>query len=237
MLLTLGVILVAATIAAVVVTIATTLFATRAGQVAAATAAGAWIGFLVEATTSGAVEQLSVLLMLFVAPLFAAIAGSLLVPEFRERLLNVPRRLIIGLNLLRVLGFLFIGLAYAGALGGPFPFSAGYGDIATGLLAIPLAFWEPKLSKSDWRIVLWNTFGTLDLIAAVALGVLSRNGSPIQLIHAGAGSAAITQLPWSLIPLFLVPCYLIGHAMIYGQMLTGAQRASIRLRTSPNTTA
>jgi len=38
------------------------------------------------------------------------------------------------------------------------------------------------------------------------------------LIHAGAGSEAIAHLPWSLVPLFLVPCFLIGHGIVYAQI-------------------
>jgi cytochrome bd-type quinol oxidase subunit 2 len=73
---------------------------------------------------------------------------------------------------------------------------------------------------------LWNWFGTLDLFAAVALGVTSANGSPLQLIHAGAGSEAIQSLPWSLVPTVLVPFYLIMHGIIFAQLRTrSAQRA------------
>ena len=31
----------------------------------------------------------------------------------------------------------------------------------------------------------WNAFGMLDLVAALALGIISANGSPLQIIHAG----------------------------------------------------
>jgi hypothetical protein len=38
-----------------------------------------------------------------------------------------------------------------------------------------------------------NLFGTLGLVAAVALGITSAQGSPLQLIHAGVGSEAIPR--------------------------------------------
>ncbi len=229
MLQSLGFILIFGTVAAVVVTISITLFLRRSRQVAAALALGAWIGLLVDATLSHAIEQLAVLFTLFVAPLLVTAIGAVTISEFRERLLNVPSRLIAGLNVLRSIGFLFVWLGFAGALGGPFPFLAGYGDVATGLLAIPLALRPPGPGKGDRRLLLWNTFGALDLIVAVALGVLSSNGSPIQLIHAGAGSAAITQLPWALIPIFLVPCFLIGHGVIYAQLLARRHLPAIQV--------
>jgi hypothetical protein len=65
---------------------------------------------------------------------------------------------------------------------------------------------------------LWNAFGTLDLIAAVFLGVTSANGSPLQLFHAGAGSGAVTLLPWALIPAVLVPFYLITHGIVFAEL-------------------
>jgi len=60
----------------------------------------------------------------------------------------------------------------------PFPYSAGLGDIIT---------------------------GTLDLVVAVALGLMSAAGSPLQVIHAGVGSEAMQYLPYCLVPTVLVP--------------------------------
>ena len=58
----------------------------------------------------------------------------------------------------------------------------------------------------------------LDLIAAVGLGVISGPGSPLQLIDAGVGPAAIVALPWALVPTVLVPFYLITHGVIFLQL-------------------
>jgi hypothetical protein len=114
-------------------------------------------------------------------------------------------------------------LADAGRLSGPFPYFAGIGDVITAALAIPIARIATTASVADPRVVAWNVFGTLDLIVAVALGITSQNGSPIQLIHAGAGSAAIATLPWALVPMVLVPTFLIAHGIIF---------AHVRLHTS-----
>jgi hypothetical protein len=70
----------------------------------------------------------------------------------------------------------------------------------------------------DRLIVAWNAFGMLDLIVAVALGLISRDGSPLQLIHAGVGTAAMQALPWAFIPTALVPFFLIDHAIIFARM-------------------
>ena len=81
-------------------------------------------------------------------------------------------------------------------------------------------------TDANRKVALWNVFGTLDLIAAVTLGVISANGSPLQLIHAGAGSAAVQLLPWALIPTVLVPFYLISHGIVFAQLR--ARRISTR---------
>jgi hypothetical protein len=137
--------------------------------------------------------------------------------------LSVPVPLIIALNIPRVLGFQFLLLAAAGRLAGPFPFSAGIGDIITSVFALQVARIAASKGANNPRVLAWNTFGMLDLIVAVALGVTSAPGSPLQLIHWGVGSTAIAVLPDAMIPAFLVPFYLIGHAVVFVQ----ARRAAV----------
>ena len=93
---------------------------------------------------------------------------------------------LIGLNAMRVFGGFFLLLAVAGRLSGPFPYSAGWGDVITGLWAIPLAIAGRRgTAKPDARSFAWNVFGAADLIAAIALGVLSSEGFALQ-VFAGA---------------------------------------------------
>ena len=116
----------------------------------------------------------------------------------------------------RLGGVLFVLLAGAGRLSGRFPYLAGWGDFTTGALAIPAAWLAASdVSFRNRLIVVWNTFGTLDLIVAVTLGLTSRNGSPLQLIHAGVGTAALQSLPWAFVPTVLVPFFLVAHAAIF----------------------
>ena len=72
--------------------------------------------------------------------------------------------------------------------------------------------------SGDRAIWIWNAVGALDMFAAIALGVISANGAPLQLIYAGAGSAAVQVLPWALIPTVLVPLYLITHGIVFAQL-------------------
>jgi hypothetical protein len=96
-----------------------------------------------------------------------------------------------------VLGVLFLALAAARRLNGPFPLFAGGGDIIAGVFAIPLALRAARSQKLDVSaITKWNTFGALNLLVAIGLGVTSAAGSPLQLVHARgwvAGDAGIAE--------------------------------------------
>ena len=187
---------------------------------------GAWVSLAVAIAASGKLADLPVLLGMFALPLVAVAVLSIASPAVRANLIAIPTAVVIGLNGFRVLGVMFLILASVGRLGGPFPYLAGIGDILTGILAVRVAVLVARGALPNARVIAWNAFGMLDLIVAVTLAVLSRNGSPIQLIHAGAGSAAITSLPWALIPIVLVPLYLIGHVIVFTQVRAHALPAS-----------
>lgn len=157
-------------------------------------------------------------------PLLAAAVAAATSPTVRVTLMGMPMPFLIALNVWRIGGGFFLLLAAAGRLDGPFPQSAGWGDVITGALALPVA-WLALRGTSDRIVWAWNAFGMLDLIAAIALGVISANGSPLQLIVTGEGSHAVQVLPWSLIPTVLVPMFLIVHAVIFAQLRARASRA------------
>jgi hypothetical protein len=49
--------------------------------------------------------------------------------------------LLVGVNTVRLLGLFFILLYAAGRLSPPFALVAGWGDVAIGLAAVPVALW------------------------------------------------------------------------------------------------
>jgi hypothetical protein len=214
--------------------------ASAAMRLAMVIVAGAWVGLATAVAAAGVFANTTLpfpWIGAFVAiPLLVAGAATLFFPTARAALLRIPLPILIGLNIARSLGVFFILLAGSARLGGPFPQSAGWGDVITGLLAVPVMglAMRPNALR-DRAIWLWNAFGTLDLLAAIALGVTSANGSPLQLIHAGAGSAAVLTLPWSLIPSVLVPFYLITHGIIFAQLRArSAHAADAAHRTAHN---
>jgi hypothetical protein len=193
----------------------------RLGLVAGA---GAWVGLASARAAAGALavtpgQPVPVLGLLFAGPLLLAGGAWATSPNFRTALLGIPTRLLIGLNSLRVLGVLFLILAVQGRLSGPFPILAGWGDIITGAVAVQLAVLAGRTPGPSARTVAaWNLFGAADLILATVLGIGSAGGGPLNLIHAGVGSAAMQHLPFSLVPTVLVPFYLISHFIIAAQL-------------------
>jgi hypothetical protein len=197
---------------------------TLARRLGLAAIAGAWVGL---ASGLGAAGKLAfspgnpvpLIGVLFAVPLLAVGVAALRSSKVRASLLAVPMPLLIGLNTLRVLGVLFLALAAVGRLSGPFPYSAGLGDIITGALALPLALSVARSGRPGSAAVRrWNIFGTADLVVAIGLGIASASGSPLQLIHAGVGSEAMQHLPFCLVPTVLVPFYLITHAIVAAQL-------------------
>jgi hypothetical protein len=189
-----------------------------AQRLALAAVAGTWIGFAASVAGAGGLANPAAIPILFVTPIATVVALASFSPAVRESLLAIPMPVLVGLNAIRILGAFFLVLAAAGRLGGPFPQSAGWGDIITGIFAIPLALAAARGSPNRRLIGAWNLFGMLDLIVAVALGTMSANGSPLRIILAGAGSGAVYSLPWSLIPTVLVPFFLIVHGIIFAQL-------------------
>jgi hypothetical protein len=221
-----GTIAISTIIVVVINAVISSLDISRAQRLTLALAVGLWIGL---AAASGSIGVFAVsnpfpIIGLFLAvPLLAAAALAYASPVWRTALLDLPTPLLVGLNLSRVIGALFLLLAAEGRLSGPFPIAAGWGDIAVGVLALPalMLALRPELGGRS-LLAAWNGLGALDLIVAVTLGVTSAQGSPLQIFDVGAGSTAVQYLPWALIPTVLVPFYLVLHAILFAQLRAGA---------------
>ena len=149
----------------------------------------------------------------FIAILAALFGTFRLSARFRSALLSIPLPVLVGLNIARIGGVFFLLLLADQRAPSPFAPSAGWGDIITGVVAIPLTLALARNAAPAWSVKLWNAFGTLDLIVAVALGILSAP-TPFQVFTAAPGTAVLTSLPWILIPTVLVPIFLLLHLVI-----------------------
>jgi hypothetical protein len=219
-----GAVAIVATIALVLGAFVSALPMRLAPRIRLLLAVGLWIGL---AAALGAAGELAdagrrpvpLVGVFFATPLVVAALIAWRSPTARAALLAAPMPLLVGLNIPRLVGGCFLLLAAAGRLGGPFPYSAAWGDLIAALVAIPALWWALWPSRGGDRLIwLWNAFAALDLVLAVVLATLSTPGSPLQIIPTAVGPQAMQFLPWSLIPTVLVPYWLIAHGIIFAQL-------------------
>ncbi len=154
-----------------------------------------------------------------VALLLALIFGFFLMfsQTFRKLLTITPMHWIIGIQVFRVLGGVFL-IGYAqGQLPGMFALPAGIGDVLTGITAPLVAYWSYKNGKGARLIAyIWCSFGALDLVDAITLATLTN------FIKTEPTTALLAALPFVLIPAFGVPRSLVLHG--YTFWLLGKRR-------------
>jgi hypothetical protein len=130
----------------------------------------------------------------------------------------MPPYWVIGLQVYRIFGSIFL-LAYAsGNLAGLFGLPAGTGDTLVGLLALPTAYLlylAPRENHS--RAVAWNFLGILDLVIAISIGFLTAPG-PFQLIVPSTPNTLLGTYPTVMTPAFMVPTSLMLHALSLRQL-------------------
>lgn len=124
----------------------------------------------------------------------------------------VPQSWLVGVQLYRALGIIFILLLSAGRLPPQFALPAGWGDIAVGLLApiVGLAY-ARGVTGSATAVQAWNMFGLLDLVVAVGTGFLT-SPSPFQILSFEAPNELISAFPLVMVPVFAVPLSVLLHA-------------------------
>jgi hypothetical protein len=226
-----GLIITTALMVLIVNTLITFIDASRAAKVTLAGVIGVWIGLAAAVADAGGlpISRPIPVVGLFVAVPLLAAAFATRWPHAREAMLSIPMSVMVALNVVRIFAVLFLALAAQRRLTGPFPYSAAWGDIITGVVAVPVLW----LLKDDTGarhapvIGAWNLFGTADLVLAIAFGITSAEGSPLQLFP-GPGSEAMQHAPWSFVPTVLVPIWLVLHGIIAVQL----RRAKLGQATS-----
>ena len=151
-----GTIVLVAVIALNISVFSNTIPARAATRLAVAAVAGMWTGLAAACAAAGYFANTAApfpLIGVFVAfPLVAAGIAAIFSPAARAALLAIPTQTLVGLNIARVLGGFFLLLALVDRLGGPFPQSAGWGDVITGLFAVPvMGLAIPGLDGREWE--------------------------------------------------------------------------------------
>ena len=179
----------------------------------------AWFGAAAGAGALGLVNQpgrppLALLLFLAVPALGFATAYKTSA-SFRAFTETIPLAVLVGSHLWRFVGLGFVLAWRAGALPAGFGIPEGFGDVlaAAGALALLPSIRRGRTPRG-WLLA-WNTFGLIDLLSAIAVGVLYSQG-PLGLLGTPSSNTALmVTFPVSLIPTFFVPLFLLVHVLTF----------------------
>lgn len=159
-------------------------------------------------------------------PVAAFLLAYRLVPAFRDFVLGADLRLFAAMQAWRAGGLGFLALYANGVLPGLFAWPAGVGDMIVGATApwmVMALMRDPGYAKSR-AFALWNLFGILDLVVAVALGAVGAGLFPA--LTGGVTTAPMAHMPLVFIPAFLVPFFVILHLAALFQWRNHAERHS-----------
>jgi hypothetical protein len=139
--------------------------------------------------------------------------------RLRSLLLGADLRWLIGVQLWRVAGEVFL-LGYArNELPASFAIPAGIGDVLVGLAAPFVAVLSAPSTRAGRRIIIgWCVVGLADLVVAVTMGVLNAPGK-FGLLAGEVTTAPLLELPLSLIPTFFVPLSILLHLIVLRRTL------------------
>lgn len=165
--------------------------------------------------------------LLPVAVFLPVILGLAILPRSRfvaNVLDATPLSSLVGVQTLRVLGVVFLVEWALGSLPGVFALPAAIGDIATGLLAFPVASLAAR--KSPWTtsvVYSWTALGLADFVSALATGFLSSPGR-FQILALDHPNLIASADPLVLIPVFGVPLFMLLHAITIWKLRRSAAR-------------
>ena len=139
------------------------------------------------------------------------VAGVLALRRWDRRLPEASLAVLVGLQVMRIVGFELVVAGHGGLLPLVFAAPAGWGDAFIGVTA-PLVAVAVARHSAGWRTIAigWNILGIADLVDAVFLGITSSPGA-LRLFDGPLSTEPMTRLPLSLIPTFGVPLAILGH--------------------------
>jgi len=144
--------------------------------------------------------------------LFALTAGVLLLYARNRRWHDWFNRLdlrsLVLLHVTRFVGIYFLVLYQRGELPYAFAVPGGWGDILTATLALLICFVPLRPALRHRAITIWNALGFVDIMLVVITAARLGLQDPAQM-------RALTYLPLSLLPTFLVPLIIATHVIIF----------------------
>ncbi len=127
-------------------------------------------------------------------------------------------RALVLLHVTRFVGFYFLLLYQRGELPYAFAVPGGWGDIIVATLALVVSLAPMAPATRNRAITIWNVIGLVDILMVLTTAAKLAWEDPAQL-------PALTYLPLSLLPTFLVPLILATHAIIFVRLRRETQPA------------
>ncbi|HEX2852550.1 MAG TPA: hypothetical protein VHO24_04875 [Opitutaceae bacterium] len=136
------------------------------------------------------------------------LAAYFRVPAFHEWVERFSLRTLVLLHVTRFVGFYFLTLYARGQLPYAFAVPGGYGDIIVAALALLVALVPMSAALRERAFSIWNVVGLVDILLVVFTAARLGLADPMAM-------RALTYLPLSLLPTFLVPLIIATHVVIY----------------------
>ena len=135
---------------------------------------------------------------------------------FKKLLQSATLESLIYLHVFRLLGVFFLLLYFYHLQPAGFAFSAGMGDILTGLFAIPVAKMVSKGKPWSKKVAIaWNIFGILDIVTLlVIVGINARNS----VISGVQGDMEMVMFPFVWLPAFAPATILFLHTVVFRKL-------------------
>jgi hypothetical protein len=168
----------------------------------------AWLGFFEGTRDHVPTIELGILPPILVGAIALARSATL-----RRILAAIPQASVVGVQVYRIIGAVFLMLLAIGQLPAAFAVPAGTGDVLVGLLAPLVALAIARSWKGASVVVLaWNVCGLLDLVTALGMGFLT-SPSPAQILSLDAPNLLVSAFPLVMIPVFTVPLSILLHVV------------------------
>jgi hypothetical protein len=129
-----------------------------------------------------------------------------------------PPSWLVGVQVYRIFGGIFLISWARGSIPGVFALPAGIGDVLVGVLALPIALYvSTGTSRGHSAGIGWNLLGLTDFAIAIAMGAMSSPGR-LQVLSVGQPNVQMGTYPIVMIPAFTVPSSIILHVLSLWQL-------------------
>lgn len=185
------------------------------------------IGFFQNPTRFGADDLLGFLRFgtLMTVPPIVFLLGMWRSDQLRRLIGAIPTPWLVGLEVYRLGGVIFLALLAAGQVPVWWGWSTGIADLLVGAMALPLAWGLAREAGWAGPVALgWNLLGLADFAHAIGYVTLAFFG----VISASPAPALIGLHPLALIALFQVPLAIIIHGLLLSRLLRQPTTAGLR---------